>query len=90
FMRQCEYVEHNVDYQIAYLLGESLIRPLVESGTITLVGMVFDIHDVYKGGRAHLLLTNINGETSLEKLKKHSLLSLVADEQKEKRVQRLR
>ncbi|MBI2656952.1 hypothetical protein HYX03_04385 [Candidatus Woesearchaeota archaeon] len=69
--------ELNVDFQVATTL--SRYKDLVDSSKITVVGGMFDIHGNYKsrkGQLGHLIITNFNGVTELDDIRKSLALGL--------------
>jgi len=88
-LRNCLYSETNVDHQIRKVISEYKIKPMVDDKKLTVLGMIFDIHGIYKVGSASIHLTNINGETDIEKIKSHSILSKLSQNEKEQLVRRL-
>ncbi len=81
--------EINVDHQISKMLVDYSIKPLVESGKLTIIGMMFDIHNVYDKGCAHIYITNVNGEIDVEKIRKHKVLAQLDDNEIKDFVKRL-
>jgi len=57
-------VEYNVDRQVEFLLESNDIPDEVD-----VVGVVYDFQDVYSGRRGEVHVINIDGETSVEKLR---------------------
>ena len=76
-LKNSMYAETNVNYQIATIMADPPIRTIIDRGDCTAVGMMFDIHQVYKVSTAHIHVVNVNGETDPEKIKKHRLFSKV-------------
>ncbi|OGL43568.1 MAG: hypothetical protein A2161_21465 [Candidatus Schekmanbacteria bacterium RBG_13_48_7] len=76
-LKNSMYAEANVNSQILNILADPSIRSLIDSGTCTAIGMMFDIHHVYGVSPAHIHVVNVNGETDPEKIKKHKLFSKV-------------
>ncbi len=64
--RWAENVERNVDYQVNYSL--KLYGDQVKSGDLAIVGAVYDFNNNYGKGRGTLVVTNVNGETDIEKI----------------------
>lgn len=71
-------VERNVDYQVATAMRRYAEE--VKAGRLMIVGAVYDFTNAYQAGEGQLVLTNLNGETDPQKLKKHTLLSHVSAE----------
>lgn len=68
-------VEKNVDFQVATALKRYGER--VESGRLVVIGAVIDLNNQYRLGLNRLLIININGETTPEKLQAmHHLIRL--------------
>ena len=57
-------VEYNVDRQIDRLRASDEVPP-----EITVVGAVYDFQDVYSGRRGEIHVVNVDGETTVERLK---------------------
>jgi carbonic anhydrase len=72
-MRLAIYSQTNVDHQVKKIITEFNIKTKVEKGELYVVGMMFDIHGLYGSDSAHAYITNINGITDIEKIKKHDL-----------------
>jgi carbonic anhydrase len=47
--------EINVDVQVQLILSDYKVKQLVDDGKLTVIGAMFDIHDVYKRGK-HLVI----------------------------------
>ncbi|OPY26692.1 MAG: carbonic anhydrase [Methanocella sp. PtaU1.Bin125] len=62
--------EANVDRQIENLLNDASIRNLVYTGKLMIVGTIYDFKDIYSKEKGAIFVINVNGETSVEKLKK--------------------
>lgn len=65
-------VERNVDYQVKAAL--ELYKEKVQANELTVVGAVYDFNDLYGKGRGRLVITNINGETTPNKIMLHPVL----------------
>ncbi len=72
-MKLAIYAQVNVDHQISKIISEYNIKSKIIKEELYVVGMIFDIHGVYGEKSAHTYITNINGITDVEKLKKHDL-----------------
>ncbi len=70
--RWAKNVELNADYQVNYSLN--LYKDQVESGDLVVVGAVYDFNNNYGKGRGTLVITNINGETDVDKIIEHPVL----------------
>ena len=57
-------VEFNVDRQVEFLINSDEIDENVD-----VLGVVYDLHNVYSGDHGHTAVININGENNVEKLK---------------------
>ncbi|MBN1503298.1 hypothetical protein JW930_07200 [Candidatus Woesearchaeota archaeon] len=80
---KAKYTELNVDEQV-----KDAMR-LYKGKDTTIVGAVYDIHNVYGAGNGAIIVININGVRDAVKLKEHEVLSELEDEFKEVRVKRL-
>ncbi len=67
------YAQVNVDYQISQIAAEPMINAKIRSRELYVVGMVFDIHGVYGGKSANVYITNINGITDIDAMKKQDV-----------------
>ncbi|MFH1020286.1 MAG: carbonic anhydrase [Pseudomonadota bacterium] len=70
--RWSKNVERNVDYQVKAAL--ELYKEKVQANELTVVGAVYDFNDLYGKGRGKLVVTNINGETTPNKIMTHPVL----------------
>ncbi|MBU0967831.1 MAG: carbonic anhydrase [Proteobacteria bacterium] len=70
--RWAKNVERNVDYQVDYSM--KLYDEKVTHGDLVVVGAVYDFNDIYGQGRGSLIITNINGEKSPNKIMQHPVL----------------
>ncbi|MCK9294724.1 MAG: carbonic anhydrase [Desulfobulbaceae bacterium] len=70
--RWAKNVERNVDYQVNYSM--KLYDEKVSHGDLVVVGAVYDFNDIYGQGRGSLIITNINGEKSPNKIMEHPVL----------------
>lgn len=70
--RWSKNVERNVDYQVKTAL--ELYKEKVAAKELTVVGAVYDFNDHYGKGRGKLVITNINGETTPNKIMDHPVL----------------
>ena len=68
-----------MDYQIARLLEDFQINERVLSGKLNLIGMMFDVHNVYNKGYGRLHVVNINGDRDILSLRQHPLIQKVTD-----------
>jgi carbonic anhydrase len=60
-------VEYNVDRQVDFLRESEEVPEEVD-----VVGVVYDLHDVYDGGdHGHVYVSNVNGENSVEDLREN-------------------
>eukprot|EP01084_Bolivina_argentea_P168315 291925_1 len=76
FDHRCNvYAEINVDYQIARLLEDYQINDKIQNGKLSLIGMMFDVHNVYNKGHGRLHVVNINGDRDILSLRQHPLLT---------------
>lgn len=67
--------EANVDQQVDIVLNDDVIRRMVYSDKLLIAGAIYDFKDVYSWKKSHIFLTNINGETNLEKLRNIEAIS---------------
>lgn len=65
-------VQSNVHQQIMYAQKE--FKSEVESGKLTIVGIVYDLANDYNNGYGRLKVININGETNPEKIMQFPLM----------------
>lgn len=62
--------EANVDRQIENLLNDASIRNLVYTGKLMIIGSIYDFKDIYSKQKGSIFVINVNGETSIERIKK--------------------
>ncbi len=67
------YGQANVDQQVNKIMAEYSVKAKIQKQKLYVVGMVFDIHGVYGGKLAQVYITNINGITDIDEIKKHDL-----------------
>jgi len=67
------YAQVNVDLQISKIMADFNLKAKIQKQELDVVGMVFDIHGVYGGKLAHVYITNINGITDIDAMKKHDI-----------------
>jgi carbonic anhydrase len=67
------YAQTNVDHQVNKIINEYNIKNKIDTKELFVVGMMFDIHGVYGSNLSQAYVTNMNGITDTEKLKKHEL-----------------
>ncbi len=70
--RWSKNVERNVDYQVKAAM--ELYKEKIQAKELTVVGAVYDFNDLYGKGRGKLVITNINGETTPNKIMDHPVL----------------
>ncbi|MBD3203615.1 hypothetical protein GF327_04930 [Candidatus Woesearchaeota archaeon] len=80
-LKQCMISEINVDHQIDKLLLDYNIKPKIENQEVVLIGMMFDIHDIYEKGCAKIFITNINGNRDVDKINTHPVLKLFSEKE---------
>ncbi|ETO34650.1 carbonic anhydrase-like protein [Reticulomyxa filosa] len=68
------YSEVNIDYQVNRLVNDWQIRQRVKSGELVIVGLMFDMHNIYGYGHGRILVVNINGDHDELSMKQNSLL----------------
>jgi carbonic anhydrase len=64
--------EANVDRQVDIVLDDDVIRKMVYTDKLLIAGAMYDFKDIYSWRKSHIFITNINGETNLEKLRNTS------------------
>lgn len=74
--RWTKNIERNVDYQVDY--STKLYHDKVSHGDIVIVGGVYDFNNTYGQGRGSLIITNINGEKTPNKIMLHPVLKDLA------------
>jgi carbonic anhydrase len=67
------YAQVNVDHQISKIVAERNLKAKIQKQMLYVVGMIFDIHGLYGGKSASVYITNINGITDINAMKKHEL-----------------
>lgn len=68
-------VVSNTNQQVAYSVSK--FKHEVESGKLTVIGLVYDLANDFSKGAGRLHITSVNGETNPEKLKEISLIKAV-------------
>lgn len=68
-IRANQLAELNVDKQINYAMKNELVRDLVDSGKLLILGIMVDLHNNYEGGCGKLYTTNCNGITDVSLIK---------------------
>ena len=86
-IKETKYAEYNVDCQIN--LGIEKFKNLVDNGDLIIIGAMYDFHNMYGFNKGGLYITNVNGETDAEKVKKMGILEELSDEVREIRIKRL-
>lgn len=71
------YSQINVDRQINEVLEDNDVKTKINSKALCIVGMMFDFHNVYGGKLATAYVTNINGVTDIDAMKKLDLAAEV-------------
>lgn len=64
-----QLAELNVDMQIRYLLENGSVAELVKNRSLSMIGMVVDLHNVYNEGYGKTYIINLNGEQDPAKIK---------------------
>jgi carbonic anhydrase len=72
------YAEINVDYQVRYAVER--YRDLVNAGDLTVIGMMVDLNQCFKGATCEEYITNINGTNDIDEMKKMKVLSEIDPE----------
>lgn len=67
------YAQINVDYQVRYAVER--YKDLVDSGALTIIGMIVDLNQFYMGATCEEYIININGTNDVEEMKKMKVLS---------------
>ncbi|MDY0361721.1 MAG: carbonic anhydrase [Desulforegulaceae bacterium] len=67
------YTEINVDYQVKYAVQR--YRELVNSGELTVIGMMVDLNRSFHGATCEEYITNINGTSDINQIKQMDALS---------------
>ncbi len=88
-MRLAKFAQANVDYQVACLMRQPLVAEKVKSGELTIVGALFDIHDVFNDGPGHFHIINLNNNIDLSYIKSHRQLRMLSKEIVDLKVKRL-
>lgn len=70
-------VEINVDHQVKYAMG--LYSQQIAAGKLAVVGGVYDFNNNYGRGRGMLVITNVNGETDINKIMHSPVLKELTD-----------
>ncbi len=68
-VKYTQLAELNVDMQVKYLLGNTFVARLVEDGSLSIIGIIVDLHNVYGQGYGKSYLINCNGMRDPNKLK---------------------
>lgn len=79
--------EANVDLQVDFALKE--YRNKVDSGSLTIIGGVFDLHGMYSQKKGRVFITNLNGERDVSKIKIHPVMSEIQNDIKYDGIKRL-
>lgn len=74
-----EMAELNVDVQINCLREDKAILKRMEEGRLMVIGLMVDLHNQYGDGYGRIYITNCNGITDTESLKKEPALKAAAD-----------
>ena len=75
--RWLKNVERNVDWQVAQAI--SFYHDLVKEGKLVVVGAVYDFINAYGKGYGRMVIINVNGATSPEAIKRHSVTSKLSE-----------
>ncbi|MCF6289887.1 MAG: hypothetical protein L3J03_02640 [Desulfobacterales bacterium] len=70
-------VEINVDHQVQYAMG--LYSQQIAAGELAVVGGVYDFNNNYGRGRGMLVITNVNGETDINRIMQSPVLKELTD-----------
>jgi carbonic anhydrase len=71
------YAQVNVDVQVSRITAKASVNEKIKKQELCVVGMIFDIHGVYGGKLADAYVTNINGETDIQRMKKQDIAAEV-------------
>ncbi len=74
--RWLKNVQANVDYQVSFCVKK--YENLIKAGKLVIVGAVYDFINAYKKGYGRVIITNINGITDINKIKKCKALKKVS------------
>jgi carbonic anhydrase len=66
------YAEKNVDFQVK--LAVDKYSDLIKAGKLNVVGMMFDFADTYGSKKGHVYVTNVNGETDIDRIKESEIV----------------
>lgn len=88
-VRIAKFAQANVDYQVSYLMQQPVIAEKVRSGELTIVGALFDIHDVFNDGPGHFHIVNLNNSTDLDYIRNHKCFRKLSMETLKFKVKRL-
>ncbi|OAG26912.1 carbonic anhydrase [Thermodesulfatator autotrophicus] len=78
--RWLKNVENNVDWQVMQAMA--FYPDLVNRGKLVVVGAVYDFINAYGKGYGRMVIININGEKSPEKIKNHPVVKKLSKELK--------
>lgn len=77
--RWAKNIERNVDFQVS--IAQKQYADKIKSGELVVVGAVYDFNDFYGQGAGTMVITNVDGETSPEKIKGHKVMKDLAGNQ---------
>jgi len=67
-VKYTQLAELNVDMQVNYMLANTAVARLVEEGSLSIIGIILDLHNVYGQGYGKSYLINHNGVRNLQQL----------------------
>ena len=86
-LRVLKYAEHNVDYQVREAMKK--YSSLVNEGSLTIIGMMFDFTKSYGEKRGEIYITNVNTETEPDKIMQNSIFDCIDKTTLEAKIKRL-
>ncbi|MFO8015761.1 MAG: carbonic anhydrase [Candidatus Woesearchaeota archaeon] len=72
-LRETKYAQQNVDEQVAYAVKK--YRKQVDEGGLTVIGAMFDFHNMYSDKKGDMFVVNINGDSDTGKMKGSGAMS---------------
>lgn len=81
-----EAVEENVDYQVR--LAVKKYKRYIESGKLSVVGIVDDFIDAYNTGIGRIQYINVNDITNIDDIKNHNIFSEIDKDMKDLYIRR--
>lgn len=87
--RLAVYAQINVDYQVNKTITDSGLNKKILNKELNVVGMVFDIHGVFGGELGGIYITNVNGKTELDEMKKQEIALNIEPQLQETKFKRM-